>query len=68
MTDKNFAGSGQSIEQYAKVVFGSSILANKWLALHNEILGTSPNIAMLSQYGEREVRRILVSIEHGLPV
>lgn len=68
MEADNLGERGLSIPQYAKTVFGSDALAQEWLAKNHVLLGAAPKVLISTPEGEQEVRRILASIEHGLPV
>lgn len=68
MEADNLGGRGLSIPQYAKTVFGSDALAQEWLAKNHVLLGAAPKVLISTPESEREVRKILASLEHGISV
>ncbi|WP_052247029.1 type II RES/Xre toxin-antitoxin system antitoxin [Chromobacterium piscinae] len=56
------------IERRAVEVLGSESLAREWLQSVNQVLGTSPLAKLDTELGAAQVRRVLASIEYGMPV
>lgn len=56
------------VEQHAIEAFGQRDLAVEWMKKHNLVLGCAPVDLLDTEIGHKEVRRLLLAIEHGLPV
>lgn len=56
------------IARVAEGILGNKKLAGTWLLQHNITLSASPLSLMDTELGGGMARRVLASIEHGLPV
>ena len=56
------------LQQRATEVFGDDILAKEWLTSANAALSCLPLELLDTEIGANQVRRVLLSIEYGLPV
>ena len=54
-----------AVEAEAKMIFGSAKLAKEWLTQKNIVFGNSPLSMLETEFGEKEVRKILSSIAMG---
>lgn len=56
------------LEERAIVVFGDPVKAHDWLSTWNETLQAKPMDLLGNEVDTQRVLRVLVSIEHGLPI
>lgn len=56
------------VERHAEEAFGDRERAVKWMTTYNRVLDAAPVDLLDTEIGHDQVKRVLLAIEHGLPV